>query len=102
MSLASRRAANQRFMRYKTKLYRLPEPLDVVPSENLVITSMTYLQPVINDWGDVRTLSNLRIASSVTDALALTVSFDLRYDSGPPDGVSALDTSLRTGLRYIY
>ena len=76
--------------------------LRLVPSENLVITSMTYLQPVINDWGDVRTLSNLRIASSVTDALALTVSFDLRYDSGPPDGVSALDTSLRTGLRYIY
>ena len=76
--------------------------LRLVPSENLMITSTTYVQPVINDWGDARTLWNLRIASPVTDALDLTVSFDLRYDSGPPDGISALDTSLRTGLRYSY
>jgi hypothetical protein len=76
--------------------------LRLVPTENLVITSTTYLQPAIRDLGDVRTLGNLRIASSVTEALDLTVSFDLRYDSKPPDGISALDTSLRTGLRYTY
>ena len=40
--------------------------------------------------------------SEVTEALALTVSFDLRYDSGPPDGISSLDTSLRTGVTYTY
>ena len=67
-----------------------------------MITSTTYLQPAVSDWGDTRTLANLRIATSVTDALDLTVSFDLRYDGGPPDGISALDTSLRTGLRYSY
>ena len=76
--------------------------LRLVPNENLVITSTTYLQPAITDWDDARTLANLRIASSVTDALDLTISFDLRHDSGPPDGISALDTSLRTGLRYSY
>jgi len=76
--------------------------LRVVPNENLVITSTTYMQPEFGDFEDVRVLANLRIATSVTDDLDLTVSFDLRYDSRPPDDISALDTNLRTGLRYIY
>ena len=76
--------------------------LRLVPNENLVMTSTTYFQPAVGNWADARTLANLRVASSVTDELDLTVSFDLRYDGGPPDGVSALDTSLRTGLRYTY
>jgi hypothetical protein len=76
--------------------------LRLVPNENLVITSTTYLQPVVGNWGDLRTLANFRVAASVTDELDLTVSFDLRYDGRPPDEISALDTSLRTGLRYTY
>jgi hypothetical protein len=60
------------------------------------------MQPELGDFEDVRVLANLRIATSVTDDLDLTVSFDLRYDSRPPDDISALDTNLRTGLRYIY
>ncbi len=76
--------------------------LRLVPSENLVIASTTYLQPVVADWGDLRTLVNFRLATSVSDDIDLTVSFDLRYDSEPPDAISALDTSLRTGLRYNF
>ena len=76
--------------------------LRLVTNENLVIAATTYLQPVVANWGDLRTLVNFRLATSVTDDLDLTVSFDLRYDSRPPDAISALDTSLRTGLRYSY
>ena len=76
--------------------------LRVVPNENLVITSTTYLQPALGDFDDLRTLANLRIATAITDTLDLTVSFDLRYDSIPPDGISTLDTNLRTGIRYTY
>jgi hypothetical protein len=76
--------------------------LHLVPNENIVITSTTYLQPEFDTFGDLRTLENLRVAVSVTDELDLTISFDLRYDSRPPDLISALDTSLRTGLRYTY
>ena len=76
--------------------------LRLVPNENLVITGTTYLQPGFTQFGDVRTLANFRVAASVTDQLDLTVSFDLRYDSRPPDEISGLDTSLRTGLRYSY
>ena len=76
--------------------------LRVVPTEQVVITSTTYLQPAFNDFSDLRTLGNVRIATSVTDELALTISFNLRYDSEPPDGIAALDTTLRTGITYIY
>jgi len=76
--------------------------LRVVPTEQVVITSTTYLQPSFNDFSDLRTLGNVRIATSVTDELALTISFNLRYDSEPPDGIAALDTTLRTGITYIY
>ena len=76
--------------------------LRLVPNENIVITSTTYLQPEVTNFDDLRALANFRIAASVTDEMDLTVSFDLRYDSEPPDGISGLDTSLRTGLRYTY
>lgn len=76
--------------------------LRVVPTETLVITSTTYLQPALADFGDFRALENLRLSASVTETLALTVSFDLRYDSRPPDGLAALDTRLRTGVTYTY
>ena len=50
----------------------------------------------------MRALENLRVAASITDRVALTVSFNLRYDSRPPDGVARLDTVLRTGVTYTY
>jgi len=76
--------------------------LRVVPTDNLVITSTTYMQPALTDFGDFRALENLRLSAGVTETLALTVSFDLRYDSRPPDGLAALDTRLRTGVTYTY
>lgn len=74
----------------------------VVPSDQLVITSTTYLQPQASDLGDFRMLENFALATPVTDRLSLTVSFDLRYDSRPPDGLASLDTRLRTGVTLIY
>jgi hypothetical protein len=76
--------------------------LKVVVSETTVITSTTYIQPALSDFGDYRVLEGAQLATSITDELALTVSFDLRYDSGPPDGLAALDARLRTGVTYRY
>jgi hypothetical protein len=71
-------------------------------NDNFVVTSTTYVQPEFRNPGDVRVLENLRLASSITESLALSVSFDLRFDSDPPDGISRLDTTLRTGVTYTY
>jgi hypothetical protein len=76
--------------------------LRLVGGESLVVTSTAYLQPALDDIGDLRVLENLGVAASITDRLALTVTFDLRYDSGPPDGLAALDTRLKTGLTFSY
>lgn len=76
--------------------------LRVVATENMVITSTTYYQPEFRNPGDARALENLRIRTSVSESLALVVSFDLRYDSRPPDGIASLDTNLRTGVTYTY
>jgi hypothetical protein len=75
----------------------------LVGGERLVASSTTYLQPALDDVvGDMRVLQNTRLAASLTDRLALTVTFDLRYDSGAPDGISALDTELKTGVTLTY
>jgi len=71
-------------------------------ASQLVMTSTSYVQPRIDAFSDVRILEDLSIATPVTDRLAMTVSFDLRYDSRPPDGISALDARLRTGLTFTY
>jgi len=77
--------------------------LRVVPGEHLVISSTTYVQPTFADpTGDTRVLENLRIATALTERLDLTVTFDARYDSGPPDGISGLDTRLRMGVTFSY
>jgi len=76
--------------------------LRVVGGESLVVSSTSYIQPALDDLGDLRVLENLGVAASLTDRLALSVTFDLRYDSGPPDGLAALDTRLKTGLTFSY
>lgn len=74
----------------------------VATNDQLVITSTTYVQPRVSALGDVRMLENFALAVSVTTQVAVTVSFDLRYDSRPPDGIASLDTSLRSGVTLTY
>lgn len=76
--------------------------LRVVTGDDLVVTSTTYVQPKVNEPADARVLEDLALATPVTERLALTVAFDLRYDSRPPDDVASLDTRLRTGLTLTY
>jgi hypothetical protein len=77
--------------------------LRLVAGESLVVSSTAYGQPALADvLGDVRLLENLRLSASITDRMTLTVAFDLRYDSGPPDRIASLDTRLRTGVTFSY
>jgi hypothetical protein len=76
--------------------------LKIVTGESFVVTSTSYIQPRVSRPGDVRVLENMRIGASVTDRVSLTVAFDLRFDSEPPDGIARLDSTLRTGVTYSY
>lgn len=74
----------------------------LTPTETLVITSTTYVQPEIGAFSDLRILENFRLAATVTERVSITISFDLRYDSDPPDAIARLDSTLRTGITYAY
>lgn len=62
------------------------------------LASTSYAQPDLDDPRDVRVLSTLGIAVTVTRTISLAVKFDLRYDSRPPDNTAKLDTELRNGV----
>lgn len=75
----------------------------VLGGAGFVVSSTTYAQPALSDvLDDIRIIENFSLSASLTDRLALTTTFDLRYDSGPPDGIAALDTHLKTGLTFTY
>lgn len=71
-------------------------------ASQIVVTSTSYIQPRFDDFGDIRVLHDLSLATPVSDRLAMTVSIDMRYDSKPPDGLAGLDARLRTGLTWSY
>ena len=58
-----------------------------------------YAQPRFDDLADIRVLADTRLVVNVSRYVGLVTSFLLRWDSGPPDEIEALDTTLRTGLR---
>jgi hypothetical protein len=74
----------------------------ITAGPQLVIAATGYAQPQIDDAGDIRIVNNVGIAVSVTRAIALTIKFDLRYDSRPPDGIAGVDTALRNGLTIAF
>ena len=74
----------------------------VAAGPNVTLVATGYVQPQIDDLADLRILSDVSFGVSVTRALALTVSFSLRYDSRPPDNVASLDTELRNGIAVAF
>ena len=74
----------------------------VAAGPNVTLIATGYVQPQIDDLADLRILSDVSLGVSVTRALALTVSFSLRYDSRPPDDVASLDTELRNGIAVAF
>lgn len=62
------------------------------------IVQTIYIQPRLDDFGDVRLLGELAVTSKLTKRIALTDGFVVAYDRTPPDGVRRYDTQLKVGL----
>ena len=67
-------------------------------NEQIKWTSTTYLQPIINDFGDTRILSETNLEVELIKHMSLILGFQMRYDSEPPKGIKSFDTTLRTGI----
>jgi hypothetical protein len=72
--------------------------LKIPLSDTSAIVWTAYVQPRFDDFEDLKTLSEGRIETELTDVLSLTIAARLRYDSAPPDGVVKRDTFLLTGI----
>jgi putative salt-induced outer membrane protein YdiY len=71
-------------------------------SDHVSATLIGYYQPSFEGFGDTRALIDSGLQVHLTEKLALTLEFDLQYDSQPPAGVKQTDTSYLTGLAYAY
>ena len=57
-----------------------------------------YVQPRLDDAGDVRVLGELSVTSKLSKRIALSDAFTVAYDRTPPDGVKRYDTQLRVSV----
>lgn len=71
-------------------------------SDHISATLIGYYQPSLEGFGDTRAQIDSGLQMHLTDKLALTVEFDLQYDSQPAPGVKQTDTTYLTGLAYAY
>lgn len=67
-------------------------------SSSVSIVETLYLQPRLDDLGDVRVLGELSVQTKLSKHLALKDSFVLAYDDTPPQLVERLDTALEVTL----
>lgn len=62
------------------------------------LTNTLYYQPAFEASGDYRLIEQFGVAVTVTDAISLSLAIDHAYDSQPPQGVDAAQTSYKTSL----
>jgi putative salt-induced outer membrane protein len=67
-------------------------------SENTSFKQKLTVYPDLHDSGDVRTVFDTGLSVAMTKRLALTATFEHRYDSRPGEGVGKTDTQLVTGV----
>ncbi|HSG98678.1 MAG TPA: DUF481 domain-containing protein, partial [candidate division Zixibacteria bacterium] len=66
------------------------------------VSSVTYLQPRVTDFADLRTISQSSLMVAVNSNVSLAFNFDLAYDSRPAPGVEKLDTETSIGVKLVW
>ncbi len=66
--------------------------------DRVALVGTAYVQPRFDDLGDTRILADARMALQLTGRASVTMTLNLRYDSGPPDGVDPVDATWKTGF----
>jgi hypothetical protein len=62
------------------------------------ITQTVYVQPRLDEPGDLRVLGELSVTSKLSKRIALTDGFTVAYDRTPPDRIRTYDTQLKLGI----
>lgn len=72
--------------------------LRLIFSENTSLLNTVYVQPQVDAFEDVRILAESLFTIALTSHITFQTTFNLRYDSRPPDGIEDLDLAVRNGL----
>ncbi len=84
----------------KTSVFRISNYLSyrLKLNGNASVASVVYYQPKANGFNDFRVLSENSLYVKISKKFGLSVEFNLRYDSLPPDGKKSLDTKTKLGF----
>lgn len=61
-----------------------------------------YMQPRFRAMGDFRLLSDINLEVNLGGPLYMTLSFQMRYDSRPPDGINRIDTKFDQAITIVF
>jgi len=75
---------------------------NITPTKNIKIVSTTYFQPIIKDLADYRASTENSLEVALIEKLALTVTYNLAYDSTPFKEVPSTTYSLTNGLKWKF
>jgi len=71
-------------------------------TDRVTLSHTLYFQPRIDDWTDVRVLSETELMLGVVKHLAVKVSLTLTVDSAPPELVKEADAVRKLSLQLSY
>ncbi|MBK9448288.1 MAG: DUF481 domain-containing protein [Bacteroidetes bacterium] len=71
-------------------------------NKKLTFESITYFQPLIRMPRDFRLSSESSLRAAITKHLGFKTSFQLNFDSRPPDGLTRMFYSFQNGLTFKF
>lgn len=71
-------------------------------SERIHLTSVLYVQPILNDLSDIKVLFDFRPSITISDHFTFMHKTILRYDAMPPESVEKLDYEIIQMIQYQF
>lgn len=71
-------------------------------TEYFGLTHVTYYQPDLAKWKDLRIYSDTRLWIKVSDRFSFTITYNFSYDSDPPDEIPNIFYSLKNGIEFRF
>ncbi|MBN2413211.1 DUF481 domain-containing protein [candidate division KSB1 bacterium] len=62
----------------------------------------TYYQPRFDEFSDMRILSEANLKAVIFSPFSVTITYNMRYDSDPPENIKDMDAKLTMGLVYVF
>ncbi|MDC0036711.1 DUF481 domain-containing protein [bacterium] len=68
-------------------------------SKTSILNTITYIQPKLDEFSDIRILSDVELNTKITELLSLSMSVEARYDNEPESSLEPLDLTFKQAIR---